>query len=66
MRLMTIQFVSFHTTISIISCGKTWHIANPSLHFCETEILYLFFVAWGVTSLLVFLCVYSAIFERIM
>ena len=54
MRQMTIQFTLFHATISIISCGKIGHIANPSLHFCETEILYLFFVAWGVTSLLAF------------
>ncbi len=54
MRLMTIQSVSFHTTISIISCGKTWHIANPSLLFYEIAILCLFFVAWDVTSLLAF------------
>ena len=54
MRRMTIQSVSFHTTICIISCGKIGHIANPFLLFYEIAILYLFFVAWGVTSLLAF------------
>ena len=54
MRLMTIQSVLFHTTISIISCGKIGHIANPFLLFYEIAILCLFFVAWGVTSLLAF------------
>jgi len=54
MRLMTIQSVLFHTTISIISCGKIGHIANPFLLFYEIAILCLFFVAWGVTSLFAF------------
>ena len=54
MRLMTIQSVLFHATISIISCGKIGHVANPFLLFYEIAILCLFFVAWGVTSLLAF------------
>ena len=54
MRLMTIQSVLFHTTISIISCGKIGHIANPFLLFYEIAILCLFFVAWDVTSLFAF------------
>ena len=54
MRRITIQFASFHTTISIISCGKIGHIVNPFLLFYEIAILCLFFVAWDVTSILTF------------